>query len=172
MGAGKSVVGLRLAKQIGWDFVDLDAEIVRIAGKSIADVFAESGEARFREIEHAALVEALKREQAVLALGGGTIESPGNRRLLLDDPRVLLVYLKAPLEVLLQRCAQQHQAQKDAPRRPVLEQRAELNARFLRRKPLYETAHVAIATADCDVDEVVRRLMNEWKRRTQIEAVR
>lgn len=172
MGAGKSVVGIRLAQEIGWDFIDLDAEIVSIAGKSIAEIFQQSGEARFRELEHDTLKEALQRPQTVVALGGGAIESTENRRLLFADRASLLVYLEAPLELLLQRCVDQYESDGYTPRRPVLENRLELKQRFQRRQPLYETAHVTISTAECGVEEVASRIVKEWKRRATPQKAR
>lgn len=172
MGAGKSIVGARLAQEIGWNFVDLDAEIVRAAGKSIAEIFQDFGELRFREMECNALKETLQGQEIVVALGGGAIESAENRRLLFENPRTLLVYLEAPLELLLRRCVDQYEANEHVPRRPVLENRQELNHRFLRRRPLYETAHVTISTADCNVEEVVTKIVKEWKRRAVPEEAR
>jgi shikimate kinase len=171
MGAGKSAVGLRLARELGWVFVDLDAEIVRIERKSIAEIFETAGETVFRKLEHTALAEVLQRSGMVLALGGGALDSAVNRQSLANDPETLLVYLEAPLEVLIQRCEEQHRLQPGTPRRPVLEQRNELAARFQRRRPLYESAHTTIATADCHLDEVVQRIVEEWKRSTHKDAV-
>lgn len=162
MGSGKSTVGARLARSIGWDFVDLDEHIVGAAGKSIADIFETAGESSFRRLEHNALAQALERRSMVLAIGGGAMEAEANRTLL-AAPGTLLVYLSAPLEVLAGRCRQQQIADPHAARRPVLEQRAELAERFLRRKPLYESAHWTIPTAECSADQVVRMILERWE---------
>ncbi|EQD38735.1 Shikimate kinase, partial [mine drainage metagenome] len=138
MGAGKSTVGPRLASALGWIFADLDEAIVRAQRASIADLFASMGEQAFRELELEALACALQRAQIVLALGGGVLESAASRSLLTNDPNSLMVYLEAPLEELLARCDGQQLSQDGAPRRPVLEDRAKVAERFLRRRHLYE----------------------------------
>jgi shikimate kinase len=169
MGAGKSTVGMRLAQELGWAFVDLDEEIVRAERKNIAEIFETAGEASFRQLEHLALADALRRSGMVLALGGGAVETEANRQLLTGDPETLLLYLEAPLDVLLDRCEQQYRFQSEAVRRPILERRSELTGRFLRRKPLYESAHWTIETAECDPDEIVRIILTRWKERTGSE---
>jgi shikimate kinase len=163
MGAGKSTVGVRLARELGWAFVDLDDEIVRAEQKSIAEIFETAGEAEFRELEHRALATALQRSGIVLALGGGAIETSRNRQLFTGDAETLLLYLEAPFDVLIARCEEQYIEQSEAVRRPVLEKRAELAGRFLRRQPLYESAHWTIKTAGCDPDEIVQMILVRWK---------
>ena len=160
MGAGKSAVGFRLAQALGWSFIDLDEEIVREARKSIAEIFAAEGEARFREREHQTLAAHLDGQQVVLALGGGALETTANRTLLAANPETWLVYLEASLEVLIARCERQRMAQPDAPLRPVLERRDELAARFLTRQPLYQTSHFTIPTAELNPDEIVLTIMS------------
>lgn len=167
MGAGKSTAGVRLADALGWRFSDLDEEIVRGEGRSIADIFETSGEAAFRAMEHRALAAALAQENIVLALGGGAVETSANLTLLRNDPATLLVYLEAPLELLLERCDRQHGADSNAPRRPVLENRPELTSRFLRRKPLYESAHLIVATAELTADKVAEKILEAWKTHAQ-----
>lgn len=163
MGAGKSTVGPRLARELGWIFIDLDDEIVREEQRSIADIFLDSGEAYFREAEHRALIAALQRKNIVLALGGGAVESAANRQKLEENPEILSIYLEAPLETLIARCEWQHRSDANAPRRPVLERRAELTERFLRRKPLYETAHWTVATQDLNSEAIVLAILTRWR---------
>lgn len=79
-GAGKSTVGplvcelLSAQGQGGWQFVDLDAEVERRAGRSIPEIFARQGEAAFRKLERAVSKEIAHRQQVVVAPGGGWIE--------------------------------------------------------------------------------------------------
>jgi shikimate kinase len=160
MGAGKSTVGVRLAGKLGWTFVDLDEEIVRSEGKTIADIFDTAGEKHFREIEHAALASILNRRNVVLALGGGAIETAANREMLAGNPEVLMLYLEAPLEVLLARCGAELPG---TPRRPVLERRKELAGRFERRRPFYEAAHWTVSTTDLAPDAVVETILARWR---------
>lgn len=69
---GKSTVGGRLAARLGWTFVDLDREIEREAGRTIAEMFAVDGEPFFRSVESRALQSQLTRDRLVLAPGGGS----------------------------------------------------------------------------------------------------
>ena len=105
MGSGKSTVGRRLAEALEWAFVDLDAEIERRAGCSIADIFADHGEERFRECEHEALREQAEMSRLgtprVVALGGGTYTFERNRSLLRQVGPTL--WLDAPVEALWER---------------------------------------------------------------------
>jgi len=161
MGAGKSALGHRLAQRLGWAFIDLDDEIVRTERQSIAQIFESIGEARFRELEQHALATTLLRENIVLALGGGTIETEANRQRIQQDNATLLLYLAAPLEILIERCEQQ-QLHRNAVRRPILERRGELTERFQRRRPLYELADWTIETTGKSLDELVHIIMAQW----------
>ena len=103
MGAGKTSVGAALARRRACAFHDLDALVVERAGKSVAQIFATSGEAEFRRLESAALRELLALsadgDSLVVALGGGTLADPQNLRAVCEAG-VLLVALEAPAEVL------------------------------------------------------------------------
>lgn len=76
MGAGKSTVGRILADRLGVDFVDTDAEIVRISGREIPEIFTAEGPARFREIERDVVLDVLRSHGGVVALGGGAVMTP------------------------------------------------------------------------------------------------
>jgi shikimate kinase len=82
MGSGKSTVGRILSDRLGWDFVDLDAEIETAEHTTIAEIFATRGEAEFRRIETGmmqAWVRKIERgAPTVVALGGGAFVHPGN----------------------------------------------------------------------------------------------
>ena len=91
MGAGKTTIGYLLAEKLGVPFVDIDILIERVGRRSISQIFEESGEGTFRQIEHEMIVETLNGPDAVIALGGGAVEHPGTR-LALDS--ALVVYLE------------------------------------------------------------------------------
>jgi shikimate kinase len=76
-GAGKSSVGRIVAAALGWRFIDLDAEIVRRTGRSIAELFRSDGEAAFRALERDLTVELCSGSRLVLAPGGGWAAQPG-----------------------------------------------------------------------------------------------
>src|ERR1700752_1096640 len=78
MGSGKSEVGRRLARRLGRAFIDTDELIEAHAGKSVASIFADDGEAAFRRLERDAVADAARRGEAVVALGGGAVLDPAN----------------------------------------------------------------------------------------------
>ncbi|MBE6878170.1 MAG: AAA family ATPase [Ruminococcaceae bacterium] len=96
---GKTSLGRKLAKKLGMDFVDLDAEIVKAAGKTIPQIFEESGEAAFREIETAVAIEAAKRNHTVISCGGGIVKNEINMQALKLNGFV--VYIDRRLEKLI-----------------------------------------------------------------------
>ena len=97
-GCGKSTVGKALAKKLGKDFVDADAEIIRLAGKPIPRIFAEDGEEVFREWETKALADLGKRSGLVIATGGGCVTRQRNLPHLRQNGTVF--WLKRDLEKL------------------------------------------------------------------------
>src|SRR5262249_28978294 len=89
MGTGKTEVGRRLARSLGWTFVDTDALVESAAGRSISAVFADEGEAAFRAREREAVARACAMTAAVVAVGGGALLDPENRRGVLAGGAVL-----------------------------------------------------------------------------------
>lgn len=90
MGAGKTTVGGLVAAALGVDFADTDQLVEEVAGKPVAEIFVDDGEAHFRELERVAVAEALARHTGVLALGGGAVLDEGTRSLLAGHPVVFL----------------------------------------------------------------------------------
>jgi shikimate kinase len=115
MGSGKSTVGRMLAAQLAWHFTDLDSEIERESGLAISQIFAQKGEAVFRDLEHEILARVLRSAAArdtrlVLALGGGTFAQVRNAALIRESganprgPASVVIWLDCPTDELLQRC--------------------------------------------------------------------
>lgn len=77
-GAGKSTVGALVAKQLGWEFVDLDVVIAREAGMSVPEIFLRERESGFRQRERDATARLLGRTRMVLAPGGGWVMNRSN----------------------------------------------------------------------------------------------
>ena len=145
-GAGKSTVGKALAKLLARPFVDTDEEIVRRNGVAIATIFEIEGEAGFRQREAAVIAELTGRTGIVLATGGGAILRADNRAAL--AARGVVVYLRAGLDVLVQRTAQDIGKRN---KRPLLEQgdvHGKLNDLLLSREPLYN--EIADLTIDAN----------------------
>ena len=159
MGAGKSTVGRLLATQRDCGFLDLDQEIERATGQTVAALFAEHGEAAFREQEENMLQKLIEehhgqRRPLVLALGGGALESARTRAYLAAREEILMVYLEAPLPLLIERCL----AQSSAATRPLLVDQEQLTARWQRRLPHYEAAHLRIDTTNATPEIIAANL--------------
>ncbi len=101
MGSGKSSVGRLLAQKIGWQFIDLDFFIENRYRKSISQIFTESGEAAFREMEHKTLVEVASFEQTVISTGGGVPCFHDNMTLM--NQLGTTIYLKVAIPELVKR---------------------------------------------------------------------
>lgn len=157
MGAGKSTIGPLLAKHLNWDFVDTDNVVESRAGKKVAQIFAQDGEAAFRAIEAEVIRGCCGREGIVISLGGGAIETESTRELLARLEDTCVVFLDAPLEVLVARCL----AQTNAEERPVLGDREKLLRRFSNRLAHYRNAHITVATPELAPDQVVDRILAE-----------
>ena len=97
-GSGKSTVGKQLARMLDRRFVDMDEEIVKKAGKSIPDIFAEDGEEAFRSLETEVLSELSRQSGLIIATGGGVVARPRNLPLLRRNSRI--VRLIRPVEEL------------------------------------------------------------------------
>jgi shikimate kinase len=102
-GAGKSTVGALVASALGWDFVDLDAEIVRVAGIGVPEIFRREQETGFRARERAATAALAGRTRFVLAPGGGWVLDPTNLDVLGGGS--LTVHLRVSPEVAVLRSA-------------------------------------------------------------------
>ncbi|MBO0676535.1 shikimate kinase [Mycolicibacterium sp. S2-37] len=89
-GSGKSTIGRRLAKALELTLLDTDVAIEQATGRSIADIFAQDGEAEFRRIEEQVVRDALQTHDGVLSLGGGAVTTPGVREALAGHTVVYL----------------------------------------------------------------------------------
>jgi shikimate kinase len=156
MATGKSEVGRRVARRLGRPFVDIDGLVEAAAGRKVADIFAAEGEPRFRALERAAVEEACRVPEAVVATGGGTLLDPENhRRLAAAGP---IVCLSAPPEEILKRLG-------DAASRPLLaggnggaDRLGRIRALLAERAPAYALATHAVETGGLAVDDVVERV--------------
>ncbi|MBI3649147.1 MAG: shikimate kinase [Actinobacteria bacterium] len=127
-GSGKSVVGRELAGRLGVPFIDLDQEIERKAGMPVSEIFRTDGEAAFRAMEAAALVEAGMHDPAVVACGGGVVLEPANRITLRATGTC--VFLDVPLSQLRERV-------RPSAERPLIREQGDLERLLVAREPLY-----------------------------------
>ncbi|MDX6266234.1 MAG: shikimate kinase [Frankiales bacterium] len=151
-GAGKTTVGRLLAERLGVAFRDTDADVEQSQGKSVAEVFYDDGEERFRELERAAVATALAEHRGVLSLGGGAVLAPETRSLLAGHRVVFL-------NVGLGSAAKRVGLARD---RPVLalNPRASLHLLLEERLPLYrEVAVWEVPTDDRTPDDVTGEVL-------------
>jgi len=142
MGAGKTTVAGLLATAYGVTVRDTDADVETAAGRTVPDIFVESGEAAFRELERAAVARALATHDGVLALGGGAVLDPATRELLAGHR---VVFLRVGLADAVKRVGL-------GVGRPLLlgGVRARVKALLDERTPVYES----VATHVVDTDGV------------------
>jgi shikimate kinase len=156
MGVGKSSVGRRLASALDLPFRDADTEVEAAAGRSIPDIFADLGEAAFREGERRVISRLLDDPPHVLATGGGAFMNAETRALI--KAKSISVWLKADLEVLARRVGRKDNRPLIAGKDPmvVLKEQAAL------RYPIYAEADIVVETGDAahhiTVDQVIRAL--------------
>lgn len=156
MGAGKTTVGRRLASALKLPFADADAEIVKAAGRTIEEIFAEHGECAFRRGERQVIARLLNGPVHVLATGGGAFIDPQTRVLMKE--RAISIWLKAPLDVLMKRVEKRDT-------RPLLKEddpRAVMERLMAERYPIYAEADIIIESApgphNAAVDKIIEAL--------------
>ena len=144
MGAGKSTLGSRLAAELCYDFVDLDARVESSLGMPVTEIFSRLGEEAFRTAEVAELRRSFERERVVVAAGGGALASEENMREALRAG--LVVYLSATEDTLKERL-------EGSSGRPLLERGLDLGAMLSRRLPVYLMADVVLPVDDLGIEE-------------------
>lgn len=157
MGAGKTTVGRRLARRLGLDFVDADAEIEQAAGESVAEIFARHGETAFRTGERRVITRLLAGPPHVLATGGGAFMDPVTRANI--AARGISIWLKADLDVLMKRVAKRGD-------RPLLangDPRATMKRLIDERYPVYAEADIAIESIEGPHEAVVETIIGKLK---------
>ena len=153
MGAGKTSVGRVLAKRLGKTFFDSDHVIEERTGVRVPVIFDIEGEAGFRARERVVIDELTRRDDIVLATGGGAVLSAENCNAL--RARGTVVYLRAAVRDLLNRTRHD----KNRPLLQTSDPQAKMTAIFEQRDPLYrEVAHVVIETGSPSLASLVNRL--------------
>ena len=159
MGTGKTVVGKSLAKKLNKKYVDMDALIVKKAGKSIPRIFEEDGEIRFRELEIEVTKEISGMKDVIIDCGGGVVLNKINIDRLKRNAIVIL--LTASPEIILNRVL------KEKGQRPLLEvsdRMKKIKDLLSFREPFYNrSADYIIDTSGLSIDEVVERIIEIWK---------
>lgn len=165
-GSGKSTIGPLLANSLGYDFLDIDKEIERRAGKSINRIFAEEGEAHFRALELETLESIIGGSNLVVSLGGGVLQN--DRCFSLVTSSGTLVYLHASPEVLAKRLG--HKTDRplmkgDNGERLSQEQiEKKILALLEKRKSRYKTARIIVETDTKRIGSTVEELTRKIER--------
>ena len=161
-GSGKTTVAAALAKQLGWPWIDADAELERRAGKTIKQVFADQGEPAFRDLEGVIVADLAAREGHVIALGGGAVLREENRKALVGRGKI--VWLRASPEILLGRISGDETTSERRPNLTGQGGLAEIRTLLAARTPRYA------ACADLTVDaegrsavEIAHQIIAELK---------
>lgn len=160
MASGKTTVGAALARRLGWEFVDIDAELVRTEKRSVEAIFAAVGEAGFRELEARAVAQALSREHVVVVPGGGWAAAAPERIESLDSS-TFSVWLRIGAEAAVGR------ARASAVVRPLLAGPNPIATAFAllaEREPFYAPARLHLdaerETPDALVTKVVSHMQS------------
>lgn len=154
MGVGKSSVASQLKQMLSMEYVEMDQEIVRQQGKSIAQIFAEHGESYFRDLETNLLVELQSGKPAVVSCGGGVVLRRENIAHMKKNGTIVL--LTAKPQTIYERV-------KDNQERPILN--GNMNVEFIsglmeKRRASYEAAaDITVATDEKDVAEICKEII-------------
>ena len=149
MGAGKTTVGTLLAARLGVTVRDTDHDVEAAEGRTISDIFVDSGEAEFRRLEREAVAAALAGHDGVLALGGGAVLDAGTRDLLAGHE---VVFLRVGLSDAVKRVGL-------GTARPLLlgNVRGQIKALLDERTPIYESVASVVVDTDGRAPEDVAR---------------
>ena len=153
MGCGKSQTGPKLAHLLSYKYIDLDSLIEKLAKKTINQIFSDSGEENFREIETNCLKETVKIPSLVISTGGGIVTKPQNWGILRQG---IIIWLDVDKNIVLKRL------KNDIANRPLL-QEENLNNLYTNilesRKNLYSQADVRIEITNENIEEVSRKIL-------------
>ncbi len=167
MGSGKSTIGRLLAENLHFQFIDLDAWIENRYHKTIRELFAEFGEAKFREIEHKGLKELADFQDVVVATGGGAACYHQNMEWM--NAHGITIYLVASVETLVGRLA----AAKA--KRPLVSDKSDVDLEVFiteslhRREPFYRQAHLVVDSTSDSAEVLTARIVDEINRFPKIE---
>jgi shikimate kinase len=162
MGCGKSAVGRRLASRLSIPFVDADEEIEKAAKKSITEIFAEDGEAFFRDRERLVIARLLGQGRQVLATGGGAFMNPQTRQNIRNSG--ISVWLRAELPVLMRRVAKRDTRPLLKNGDPEVTMRNLMDARY----PVYAEADITVESREVPHDVIVSEIVQALLKHPQL----
>jgi len=148
--SGKTTVGKELASKLGRELIDIDAEIVRSEGRTIAEIFAACGEEYFREAEQSAIREISRRQGIIIATGGGAVLCRSNIDALRQNGRIY--FLDRDLQKLI--------ATSD---RPLSSDRAALETRYRERIDIYNEVCDVKIDSNGSIGDAVSQIKNDFE---------
>lgn len=154
MGAGKTHLGRSLARVLGLEFIDSDSVIESRAGKTVADIFAQDGEAAFRQTESDVIAEILSASPCILSTGGGAVTDPGTREIIRN--KAFSVWVQASLEDMRERVSRNN-------RRPLLQTAdpaAILTDLLEKRRDLYAQADITVMNRNGSAPDAVQEILS------------
>ena len=153
MGSGKTSIGKLLAKKVSLPFYDSDERIESKLNLNISEIFSKYGEKKFRQEEVLICKELLKKNEFILALGGGAILNKEIHKLMLD--KTLSIWIKTNIDILFERL-------KNDKSRPLLNEvglKKEIRKICSDRKQFYSKSDLCIENNNDDIDEVVEKII-------------
>ena len=158
MGSGKSAVGRVLARRLGYRFEDMDRRIEKRAGRTVAEIFRDDGEAAFRKLEREEARAVSRLAGRVVASGGGAFAESETREIL--QKGAVTVWLRCDLERILSRVPADGS-------RPLAGNRDIMRALLAQREPWYRSADVAVDASTGSPREVAERIVGLIEGRTR-----
>jgi shikimate kinase len=157
MSVGKSTVGKKLAKKLGFKLYDIDKIIERNEKNTIREIFTDKGENYFRKVEKKITLDALKKNNLVIALGGGAFINTSIRREVKNTS--ISYWLDLNLKSLLLRL-------KNIKKRPLLNENnleESINKIYSERKEIYNESNFKINCNSLNVDQIVKKIIKLYE---------
>lgn len=156
MGSGKTTLGKQLASKLGYRFIDMDEVIEKKYQMTVSEIFAKQGEDEFRRAENEVLQELIKRENCVIATGGGAPCFHNNMELMNESG--FTVYIKVDPEIIVQRLKVAHTS------RPLIKDKSEAEMleytqlKLAERSPFYSRSKLVLYSKNLTVDDILHAL--------------
>tara|TARA_B100001093_G_scaffold515996_1_gene593707 strand:- start:231 stop:743 length:513 start_codon:yes stop_codon:yes gene_type:complete len=158
MGSGKSSIGLLISKKLNIDFIDVDKEIENKTGMKIAKIFEQNGEKYFREIEEIITLKLLKKNKAIISLGGGAFLNNKIKKEVLENHVSFWLYWD--IKTLIERI-------KNSKKRPIAykSSKNEIIELIKKRSITYSKAMYKINCENLTKNEIVRNIIKIYETR-------